>query len=91
MPTPFSALCWLKPAAELSSSALCLSVPACVPALPSLCLQAAAGTEPTWFNVLPLAVAGFAKNKLGLKSAPEFKRFEDVLTLFKPVSAAGGC
>jgi hypothetical protein len=48
------------------------------------------GTEPAWYNVLPIAVVGFARKKLGLKSKPVFKRFEDVLTLFKPVRRTGG-
>jgi len=46
---------------------------------------AAAGVEPSWFNVLPLAAVGLAKMKLGVTTKPpEFKRFEDVKTLYKP-------
>jgi hypothetical protein len=43
------------------------------------------GQEPSWYNLLPIAVVGIARQKLGLSKAPAFKRFEDVLTLFKPV------
>ncbi|KAF6251343.1 lipoxygenase [Scenedesmus sp. NREL 46B-D3] len=49
-----------------------------------LLLQAAVGREPAWYNVLPIAAVGFASRKLGLSKVPTFKRYEDVLTLFKP-------
>eukprot|EP00775_Hariotina_reticulata_P007328 gene7328-7540_t len=46
--------------------------------------SAAAGTEPAWYNVLPLAAVAIAKNRLGVKDkAPEFKKFEDVMTLYR--------
>jgi hypothetical protein len=48
-------------------------------------LQASLGAEPSALNLLPIAVVGFAKRKLGINTKPVFKRFEDVLTLFKPV------
>jgi hypothetical protein len=72
-------------AAAAAAAAVCC----CHEPLLLLLLQATVGQEPNAFNILPIAVAGFASKKLGLSRPPKFKRFEDVLTLFKPVRADG--
>eukprot|EP00775_Hariotina_reticulata_P007333 gene7333-7545_t len=44
----------------------------------------AVGEEPAWYNLLPLAAVAIARKKLGVKDKePQFKKFEDIMTLFK--------